>query len=40
MENNGDQSRDLFLCKSDIGNLVGKLAKETYKKDENDAKSF
>jgi len=29
-----------FLCESDIGNLVGKLAKETYKKDENDAKSF
>ncbi len=39
MENNGDLSRDFFLCEQDIRNLIGKLTKKTYKKDENDAKS-
>jgi hypothetical protein len=39
MKNNGDLSRDYFLCEQDICNMVGKLAKKTYKKDENDAKS-
>jgi hypothetical protein len=32
-------SRDYFLCEQDIRNLAGKLAKKTYKKDENDSKS-
>jgi hypothetical protein len=32
MENNGNLSRDSFLCEQDIHNLVGKDAKETYKK--------
>jgi hypothetical protein len=40
MENNGDLLRDFFLCEQNIRNLVGKLAKETYEKDENDAKSI
>ncbi len=40
MENNRDLTRDVLLSKQDIQNLVGKLAKETYKKDENDAKSI
>jgi D-alanyl-D-alanine dipeptidase len=31
--------REFFLCEQDICNLVGKLAKETYKKYEDDAKS-
>jgi len=39
MENNKDLSRDLILCEEDIRNLVGNLAKETYKKHENDAKN-
>jgi len=39
MENNKDQSRDLFLCKQDICNMVGKLAKTTHKKHENNGKS-
>jgi predicted transcriptional regulator len=37
MENNGELSRDLFLNEQDIRNLAGKLAKETYKKHDNDA---
>jgi hypothetical protein len=40
MENNGDLSRDFFLCEQDICNLAAKLIKETYKKYENDAKSI
>ncbi len=39
MENNENLSRDFFLCEQDICNMVGKLTKETFKKDENDAKS-
>jgi hypothetical protein len=37
MENNGKLSRNLFLNEQDICNLARKLAKETYKKHENDA---
>jgi hypothetical protein len=32
-------TRDTFLCEQDIQNIVGKLAKETYKKHENDVES-
>ncbi len=39
MENNGELSRDLFLSEQDIHNLARELAKETYKKHENDAQS-
>jgi cupin superfamily acireductone dioxygenase involved in methionine salvage len=39
MENNKYLSKDLFICEQDICNLAGKLAKETYKKHENDAKN-
>jgi hypothetical protein len=28
MENNGNMSRDFFLCEQDTHNLVGKLAKK------------
>jgi hypothetical protein len=37
MENNDELSRDLFLNEQDICKLVGKLAKKTYNKHENDA---
>ncbi len=37
MENSSELSRDLFLSEQDILNLARKLAKETYKKHENDA---
>jgi len=37
MENSGELSRDLFLSEQDIHNLARELAKETYKKHENDA---
>jgi hypothetical protein len=30
---------DTFLCEQDIRNIVKKLAKETYKKHENDVES-
>jgi len=40
MENNGNLPRDFFLCEQDIRNMVGKLAKETYKKDENDVRMW
>jgi hypothetical protein len=37
MENSSELSRDLFLSEQDILNLARKLAKETYKKHDNDA---
>jgi hypothetical protein len=40
MEINGNLSMDIFLCEPDIQNLVGKLARKTYKKDENDANNL
>jgi hypothetical protein len=39
MENRAKLSQNLFLSEKDIWNMVGKLAKETYKKHENDAQS-
>jgi hypothetical protein len=39
IETNGEQSRDLFLSEQNICNMAWKLAKETYKKNENDAQS-
>ncbi len=39
MENNENLSKDFVLCEQDIRNMAGKLTKETYKKNENDAKS-
>ncbi len=39
MENSGNLPRDFCLCEQDIHSMAGKLTKETYKKDENDAKS-
>jgi hypothetical protein len=36
---NGVLSKYLFLCEQDICNVVGKLAKETYKQHDNDAKN-
>jgi hypothetical protein len=39
VETNGNLTRDTFLCEKDIRNIGKKLAKETYKKHENDAKS-
>jgi hypothetical protein len=39
MGNNGNISQIFFLCEQDIRNLARKLAKKTYKKDENDAKN-
>ncbi len=32
-------TRDTFLCEQDIPNIVEKLAKETYKKHENDVET-
>jgi hypothetical protein len=32
-------TKDTFLCEQDIQNIVEKLAKEMYKKHENDVKS-
>jgi len=36
-EASGVFSRNLFLCEQDIHNVVGKLAKQTYKRHDNDA---
>jgi hypothetical protein len=38
-ERGEDLTRDLFICDQDIRNVVGRLAIETYKHDNNDAKS-
>ena len=35
----GELTRDLFICDQDIRNVAGRLAIETYKRDNNDAKS-
>jgi predicted transcriptional regulator len=40
IERNGELSRDLFLSEQDIRNMEGKLAKETYKKHENDTQNL
>ena len=39
LERGGDLTRDLFICDQDIRNIAGRLAIETYKRDNNDAKS-
>jgi hypothetical protein len=39
IERNGELSRDLFFSEQNIHNMAGKLAKEMYKKHENDAQS-
>ncbi len=39
VETCGNLTRDTFLCEQDIRNIVEKLAKETYKKHENDVES-
>ncbi len=39
VETNGCLTRDTFLCEQDIRNIKGKLAKETYKKHENDVEN-
>ena len=38
-ERGGELTRDLFICDQDIRNVVGRLAIETYKRDNNNAKS-
>jgi hypothetical protein len=38
MEGDGELNCDLFLCEQNICNLARKLAKATYRKDENDVK--
>jgi hypothetical protein len=40
IERNGELSRDLFLNEQDIRNMAWKLAKNTYKKHENDTQSM
>jgi hypothetical protein len=39
IERIGELSRDLFLSEQNIHNMAGKLAKEMYKKHENDTQS-
>ena len=38
-ERGQELTRDLFICDQDIRNVAGRLAIETYKRDNNDAKS-
>ncbi len=39
VETSGCLTRDTFLCEQDVRNIEGKLAKETYKKHDNDVEN-